>query len=127
MQGTREWIDYRVAAGVTPWLMDAGGIAARVQGLKRYYGLLLTKGNKLRLIKALDGEQVLAEKEFDWELDRTYDLALEVEGHQIRGWINGDLVFEFVDDQNPLMGGGVAYVVEQGHLESQAMVVKPIK
>jgi hypothetical protein len=127
MQGTREWTDYRVEASVTPWLMDAGGIAARVQGLKRYYGLLLTKGNKLRLIKALDGDQVLDEMDFAWELNQAYDLTLEVVGARIRGWINGDLAFDVTDDQDPLTGGGVAYVIELGHLESQAMVVGPLR
>ena len=51
MQGTREWQNYEVEADITPWLVDAAGIGARVQGLKRFYSLQLVKGNKVRLIK----------------------------------------------------------------------------
>ncbi len=79
------------------------------------------------MIKALDGDQVLDEMDFAWELNQAYDLALEVVGARIRGWINGDLAFDVTDDQDPLTGGGVAYVIELGHLESQAMVVGPLR
>jgi ADP-ribosylglycohydrolase len=126
IQGTREWTDYRVEAAVTPWLMDAGGIAARVQGMKRFYGLLLLKGGKASLIKALDGDRILAEADYGWELNEACDLALQVRGNRIQGWINGELIFTVEDDHDPLVGGGVAYIVETGHLESQAMRVRPV-
>ena len=56
-QGTREWTDYEVVATVTPVLMAKGGIGIRAQGMRRYYALLLCNDNKVRLVKALDGEQ----------------------------------------------------------------------
>ena len=34
IQGTREWANYRVSADVTPHMVEAAGIAARVQGLQ---------------------------------------------------------------------------------------------
>jgi ADP-ribosylglycohydrolase len=125
MQGTREWQDYVVEADITPWLMDVAGIGARVQGLKRFYALQLVNGKKARLLKALDGDTILAEKDFDWETYGTYQLKMEVSGNQIKAWIDDELQFEVVDE-NPLQGGGVAYVVDQGHISSQAMTVKPI-
>ena len=126
IQGAREWVDYRVEADIKPWLMDAGGIAARVQGMRRFYGLLLIQGNRLQLIKVMDGDLVLGEVDFAWELNETYNLAMEVAGRQIRGWINGERVIEVDDDLDPLRGGGVAYVVARGQIESQAMRVKPL-
>jgi ADP-ribosylglycohydrolase len=126
MQGTREWQDYVVEADITPWLMDAAGIGARVQGLKRFYALQLVTGKKVRLLKALDGDTILAEKDFDWETYGTYQLKMEVSGNQIQAWIDDELQFEIVDEENHLQGGGVAYVVDQGHISSQAMTVKPI-
>lgn len=126
MQGTREWQNYEVEADITPWLMGAGGIGARVQGLKRFYSLQLVKGNKVRLVKALDGDTILGEKDFEWDIHSTYTLKLEVSGNQIRGWVGDQLQFHVVDENDPLLGGGVAYVVDQGHISSQAMTVKPI-
>jgi ADP-ribosylglycohydrolase len=126
MHGTREWKDYEVEADITPWLMEAAGIGARVQGLKRFYALQLVNGKKVRLLKALDGDTVLVEKDFDWETYGTYQLKLQVSGNQIRAWVDDVLQFEVVDEGTPLNSGGVAYVVDQGHIRSQAMAVKAI-
>lgn len=125
MQGTREWKDYQVEADITPWLMDAGGIAVRVQGQKRFYALQLVKGNKVRLIKALDGDTILAEKDFDWEIHKTYTLRMQVSGNQIKAWVDGKQQFDLFDEGTPLSGGGVAYVLDLGHISSQFMTVKP--
>ena len=127
MQGTREWNDYRVEADITPWLVDAGGIGARVQGLKRFYALQLEKGEKVRLVKALDGDTLLGEKDYEWDIHNMYNLKMEVAGNRIKAWVDGELQFDIVDDDNPLLNGGVAYVVDQGHISSQMLTVKPIK
>ena len=127
MQGTHEWQDYEVEAAITPWLMDAGGITARVQGLKRFYALQLGKGNKVRLVKALDGDTILGEKDFEWEIQSSYTLKMEVSGNRIKAWVDGQLQFDTVDEHKPLLRGGVAYVVDQGHVSSQAMTIKPIQ
>jgi hypothetical protein len=126
LQGTREWQDYEVEASITPWLMQAGGIGARVQGMKRFYALQLVKENKVRLVKALDGDTILGEKAFEWENHKSYRLKIQVSGNRIKGWVNQQLQFDVRDEKRPLLGGGVAYVVDQGHLSSQAMSVKPI-
>jgi len=126
MQGTRDWKNYEVEADITPWLMDAGGIAARVQGLKRFYSLQLVKGNILRLIKALNGDTVIAEKEFKWGVHQKHTLKLQVSGNRIKAWVNGQLQFNVIDQVKPLLCGGVAYVLDFGHIRSQAMAVRPI-
>jgi hypothetical protein len=136
IQGTREWTDYRVSADVTPHMVTAAGIGARVQGLRRYYALLLsrdaTDGHPVvRLVKALDGETVLAETDFSWELDETHDLSLEVVGDRrggvrLRAWIDGQLTFEVQDSDRPLGGGGVALVCEEGRTATQAVTVRPV-
>ena len=64
IQGTREWTDYAVEATVGTDLAQAVGIGARVQGMARYYALLLCRDNTVRLVKALDGKKVLAEAAF---------------------------------------------------------------
>jgi len=127
MQGTREWQDYEVEADITPWLMEAGGIGVRVQGMKRFYSLQLVVGNKLRLLKALDGDTILAQKDYDWEIQKSYVLKMQVSGNHIRAWVDDQLQFDLVDSGAPLSGGGVAFVVDQGHIGSHAMTVKPIR
>jgi hypothetical protein len=119
----RDWTDYAAAATIQSEAARAVGIAVRVQGMKRYYGLLLCAGNKVRLVKTLDGETVLAEADFVWESTRSYALRLAVEGNHLRGWIDGQLIVEASDTGSPLSGCGVAYVIEEGTLMSDAMRV----
>ncbi|MEZ4560527.1 MAG: hypothetical protein R2854_29525 [Caldilineaceae bacterium] len=102
------------AADVAPHMAKAAGLAVRVQGMRRYYALLLCDDQKVRLIKALDGDTVLAEQDFAWRFGGTYDLELAVEGNRLRGKVNGELLFDVEDADRPLTGGAVALVCESG-------------
>jgi ADP-ribosylglycohydrolase len=123
--GTREWTDYQVQSEITPVLIKNGGIAARVQGMKRFYALLLSSDGKLRLIKALDGDHLLAEVDYAWDVFTPYVLKLQIEGNHLTGWVNDKKLVEIIDDHQPLLGGGIALVVEEGHLMAQTVEVKP--
>ena len=125
IQGTREWTDYRVSADVTPHMVKAAGIAARVQGMRRYYALLLCSEGKARLVKALDGNRVLAETDFLWEFGETHDLSLEVVGTHLRARIDGQRLFEVADTDRPLISGGVALLCEEGRTATEAVTVQP--
>jgi ADP-ribosylglycohydrolase len=126
IQGARDWTDYRVSATITPHMAAAAGIAARVQGLRRYYALLLCDDGQVRLVKALDGETTLAQRRLAWEFGRPYALSLEVEGNHIQASIDGQVVFTVADDQRPLGGGGVALVCAEGRLATDAIEVRPL-
>jgi hypothetical protein len=125
--GTREWTDYCISATLTPALLKSGGLAARVQGLTRFYSLQFVEGGKLRLLKALDGDTVLAETPFAWDYWKPYAMSLEVQGSHLRAWVEGKLVFDLVDKHRPLTSGGIALVVEEGQLLTDAIEVGPVK
>jgi hypothetical protein len=125
IQGAREWKDYRLEADIRPLMFACGGIASRVQGLERYYALLLCQDGKLRLIRAMDGVQVLAETDFAWEAGKTYLLALETAGNRICAGVNGDPFFDILDTGPILDGGAIALVVDEGCLSSNAVSIKP--
>jgi len=130
IQGTREWGDYRVSADVTPHMVQAAGVAVRVQGMRRYYALLLCRQGQARLVKALDGDAVLAEADFRWEFGETHDLSLEVVtadrgAVHLQGWIDGQLVCEVTDAARPLTGGAVALVCEEGRTATTVVRVQP--
>jgi hypothetical protein len=127
VQGTREWTDYEVSAPVRPHMVTSAGIGARVQGMRRYYALLLVKGGKARLVKALDGDAVLAETGLSWHLDVTYELSLKVEGNRLRASIDGEEIFDVEDEDRPLTGGAVALVCEEGRTESEVVRVRPLE
>jgi hypothetical protein len=125
--GTREWTDYAVAATVRPHLVKHAGIAARVQGMRRFYALLLGADGKVRLVKALDGDKTLAEAVLDWHFGIDYELRLTVQGQQIVGEVDGREVVRVVDQDRPLTGGGIALVIDEGRMSTEEVRVTPVR
>ena len=124
LQGARDWTDYAARASVTPLLARAAGLAVRVQGLQRYYALLLFPGNMIRLIRQFHGAAVLAEKQFNWHFGQTVELHLRVEANRLTASANCDRLFT-VDDPKPgLESGAVALLVEEGCLESSPIRIE---
>lgn len=123
IQGTREWRDYTVEVAIRPNLATACGLGVRVQGLGRYYALLLSTDGKARMVKALAGQTVLAEVELPWELGRTYRLKLEARGSRLRGWVDDHLVFEGEDIPASFDGGGVALICTEGRVDCGAVAI----
>jgi ADP-ribosylglycohydrolase len=126
IHGTREWTDYRVSAVITPHMVKAAGIAARVQGMCRYYAFLLGSDGQARLVKALDGATVLAEQDFAWQFGGSYELSLQVVGGHLEAAIDGRQLFAVDDTDLPLTGGGIALVCEEGRMATDAVVVSPV-
>jgi ADP-ribosylglycohydrolase len=125
--GTQEWRDYRVSAALTLHLVKAGGIAARVQGMRRYYAFLLSADRKVRLVKARDETTVLAETDFPWEYGVTHEFSLQVVGNCLEAKIDGLPLFTIEDADWPLEHGGVALVCQEGCLSTDAVVVRPAR
>jgi hypothetical protein len=122
--GTRQWTDYRVSSTITPHIARATGIGARVQGLQRYYALMIYQDNTARLIKVMDDEQTLASTALDWTLYRPYELSLQVNNTRIQAWIDGQLIFDIHDNNHPLLDGGVALLCEEGRVKSDAVQIQ---
>jgi hypothetical protein len=93
--------------------------------MRRYYALLLTCDGKARLVKALDGDRILAETDYAWSLDVTYELGLEASGRTLRATVDGRQLFEVEDTDRPLMGGAVALVCEEGRTHTSVVRVQP--
>ncbi|MCS7060165.1 MAG: ADP-ribosylglycohydrolase family protein [Anaerolineae bacterium] len=125
IQGEREWSAYSVRARIRPHLARSAGIAACVQGLQRYYALLLCDDQKLRLLKRLDGEHVLGEIPFVWHLDEEYELTLTTQDNRLIGAVNGQALIDVRDTTRPLMGGAVALAIESGRLDCDEVAVSP--
>ncbi len=122
VSGTREWRDYTVTADITPHLAAAAGVAARVQGLRRYYGLELVGRDRVRITRGPD--EVLAECAHRWEFGRTYALSLRVAGTQISASVDGQPLLECVDDAYDC--GGVALLVTEGRTATTAITIRPL-
>lgn len=125
IQGTRDWGDYQFEATAMPRVCEAGGIAVRVQGLLRYYALLLDQ-DKTRIVRVLDGETVLAETDSGWSVEQNYDLKLKVEGDKLTAFVGGERVLEAIDPDNALTGGAIALIAQTGLIYFDDVAVRPL-
>jgi hypothetical protein len=125
-QGTRDWIDYRVVSEITPYLARQVGVAIRVQGLRRYYALLLGDDQNVRLVKMDDRETVLAEHPFAWELYRPYRFSLTADGATLTSAIDDAVVLTAADPGSRLTAGGAGFVIEVGSMGADALTISPI-
>lgn len=120
--GEREWRDLTVTADVTPHLAGAVGLAARVQGLSRFYRLELVGTDSARLLRGPD--DVLARCAYDWEYGRTYNLRLDVDGDHIRASVDGITLFDLHDSTYEC--GGIALSVTEGRTTTHTVRITPI-
>jgi hypothetical protein len=122
--GTREWQDYQVSARLRPHLAERAGIACRVQGMRRWYGLMVGRDGVARLVKCFEQEQVLAEAAFQWEFGQEIEMSLSMRGRSLEGTVDGAVVLRATDAC--LNGGGIAFVVTEGRLDSDEIRVTPV-
>lgn len=126
MQGTREWTDYQVTARMTPHMCEAGGIAVRVQGMARYYVMLLDQ-EKARIIRAFEGhDTVLAQAGWGWTWGKTYMLNLKVEGNRLTASIDGVVVMTADDSEHLYPSGCIALIAETGRIGCEQVEVRPL-
>ena len=98
--------------------------------MRRYYALLLCRNGSdgyptARLVKVLGESTILVETDWPWELDTSYELSLQVTGVSLRATIDGESVFDIEDSVQPLTGGAVALVCEEGRTATQRVTVVP--
>jgi ADP-ribosylglycohydrolase len=127
IHGTREWTDYRVSSAVIVHLGASAGLAARVQGLRRYYALLLEAPDRVRLVKMRDDVRiVLAEAPCRWTLEKEVALELQVRGATIVGTVDGSIVLRATDiSATPFENGGVGLVITEGALSTDQIAIEP--
>jgi ADP-ribosylglycohydrolase len=128
--GCREWENYRTSATMLVSASQQVGLAVHVQGMRRYYALVLERGT-VKLLKARDGLYVLAEAPFVWEFDEARELAVEVAtvGGEVKlkGVVDGQLLLTATDNQRPLLSGAIGIVVTEGRARVQRTEIKPLE
>jgi hypothetical protein len=123
IQGSRDWQNYAVQSAIMSDPAKSFGLAARVQGLTRYYALLLGPNQMVRLIRNYDGIQVLAETPYSWNWSQRYRFNLEVNGSEIVGSLNGTELIRYHDSGSALVDGGIALVCEEGLIMTDEVAI----
>lgn len=116
LTGTGDWQDLQISTHLIPHLTGAFGVAGRVQGLQRYYAILIEKPNTARLIKMDHAEKTLAQTVLDWKEDEKIQVDLIISGNRITCHVNGTQILSCIDTHQPLLNGCVGLIVEEGCL-----------
>lgn len=120
-QGTADWRDYCATATIIPHLLAHGGLAVRVQGLRRYYALELQSGGSVALIKQYDDmTTVLAHAACDWQPAQTYAFQIDIRGSQLTAQVAG-ITLTATDES--LGHGGVGLVCSEGRIACEVITV----
>jgi ADP-ribosylglycohydrolase len=127
IQGGRDWQDYTIQAAITADPAKSFGLAARVQGLARYYALMLGPNQALRLLRNYDLVVLLAEVPFTWNWHRRYHFNLQVVGNLISGSVDGNELIRYHDPDIALRDGGIALVCEEGLIMTDEVSVAAVK
>ena len=125
IQGTRQWQNIAVQATIAPYMAKRFGLATRVQGLQRYYALLLGEDGCVELLRVCDEETVLATTTLKRDATQSVRLCLQIVGNELQGWVDDECLLTAVDSQSQLVAGGIAVVVEEGCICVDAVQVRP--
>lgn len=121
--GCREWEDVCIESTLKLNLAESAGVAVRVQGLRRYYALRLTRAGTVQIVKCNDQSHVIAETAFPWEFDDVVHFKFAVKGHHLDGTLNGTTALSAIDQGIPLRNGAVGIEVTEGRVGFETITV----
>ena len=122
--GTRQWTDYEVRTDIVVHLGNYAGVAVRVQGLRRYYGVRVTREGKLQIVRTRDDETtVLVETPFAWQLGETLSFAVQARQGTILASVGSVTISADDLGDLALRNGGIGLFVHEGTLSTSAVTV----
>lgn len=124
--GTRQWTDYTLKTDIVIHLGNYGGVALRVQGLRRYYGIRVTRDGALQIVRVRDDEvKVLAEKPFILAFETRLAVTARADGATIWASVNGTTLTAADDGPEAFANGGIGLVINEGALSAEAVTILP--
>lgn len=122
--GTRQWTDYALKSDIMVHLGNYGGVALRVQGLRRYYGVRATRDNKLEIVRVRDDEvRVLADTDFAFDFETKLSFDAKVVGNTISATVNGIPISASDPSVNAFANGGIGLLIHEGALSTDAVTI----
>jgi len=97
-----DWTDYRLTVVCASGIDGAIGVMFGYQDTDNYYRFSMDRGQKYRRVtKMKSGKaQSIAEDEWIYKENRTYIVAIETIKDSIRVFMDGELIFDVIDEKN---------------------------
>ena len=112
--GGWNWTDYMAEGFLTAHTGEIHLLQVRVQGALRSYAFGLIPEGRVGLLKNDNGYRLLCEACFPWEKEKEYRLAVRVKGNHITAAIDGKVLLEYEDNDNPYLYGCIGSAVREG-------------
>lgn len=127
IHGTRQWTDYRMEADIVVHLGAFGGVAVRVQGLRRRYDVRLTRAGTIEIVRVRDDEiEVLASAPYALQFETSIGVSVSVVGNEIRAQIGALSLAARDDSDQALADGGIGLLIAEGALSTNEVRVAGI-
>ncbi|MEC7745201.1 MAG: hypothetical protein VX534_02040, partial [Pseudomonadota bacterium] len=78
---------------------------------------------KLRIVKVLDGLNILQEIDYEFQFQTEYNLTLNAENKTLTASINGEKVMQVEDIKSRLLNVGIGFVVESGTESTNEIII----
>jgi ADP-ribosylglycohydrolase len=128
IHGTRQWTDYTVSSDIVIHLGNYGGVAVRVQGLRRYYAARVTRDGKFQIVRMRDGDvTILAETAFPLTFEQKLEVSVTAKGSSITATIDGTTLTAEDHDSQAFANGGIGLLVSEGALSTEEVRVTAAK
>jgi ADP-ribosylglycohydrolase len=122
--GTRQWTDYEVKSDVIVHLGNYAGVALRVQGLRRYYGVRVTRDRMLQIVRVRDDEtNVLVETPFAWQYGESLSFSARVRQNTIVANVGATTITADDFEDLALRDGGIGLFIHEGTLSTHAVTI----
>ncbi len=123
--GSSGWANYTVETTLILHMSSEAGIAVHVNGLRRYYAVLLCADDTAKLIRMVDGvETVLAQQAFQRVYEQPVKVRISTSIQEetwyprLNVWLDDVEIFNAADTEKRLFGGAIALVVSEGRLST---------
>lgn len=122
IHGTRQWNNYRVQSDITLHLGDYGGLAFRVQGMRRYYAARVTRDGKVQIIRVRDTvTRILAETVLSDVYERPLVFDIAVMGNTLTATVDGKTLSVEDTEREAFADGGIGLLICAGALSTDAI------
>ncbi|MFM9277625.1 ADP-ribosylglycohydrolase family protein [Paenibacillus jiagnxiensis] len=108
--GAHYFRDYTYAAAIRPVIGSSHGVLFRVQGAARSYAVVLKQGHLALLKKEGMNWRTLQEAPFMWRHGTDYRISIVAAGNHYSISVDGELLMDYIDHENPYMSGQVGFV-----------------
>jgi hypothetical protein len=107
-------------------LGNYGGLAVRAQGLRRYYGVRVTRAGALEIVRVRDeAVEVLGATPFRLDFETPIAMRVAVEGRDIRAAAGGTTLSVRDDSPLSLNDGAVGLIISEGALSTNEVHISP--